>query len=179
MTSFDGVHTISRDKDKWTTTKIGEGNQANPKASRGASEIKRSAGKLDVIATVEPWHGNQIVTYTPPSEKGKLWDRHVVDEQLRWGHGVWFADLDGDGVDELIIGVRRPEREGRRQVRGARGVRLYKSTARAREVGAVHPRRRRRGGRRLVRCGPRRRRQDRNHRGWPRHGQRPHLLEPG
>ncbi len=35
-----------------------------------------------------------------------MWDRHVIDEKLKWGHAVWCADLDGDGDDELIIGVR-------------------------------------------------------------------------
>src|SRR5207302_381037 len=95
---------------KWKRQLLGTGNQANPKGKRGASEIKM--GKLKngkkIIATIEPWHGDQVVVYTEPeaSAKGQLWDRHVIDEQLRWGHAVAFADLDGDGSDELIIGVR-------------------------------------------------------------------------
>ena len=64
-----------------------------------------------MIATVEPWHGTQVVTYTPDDD-AKLWRRHVVDEQLRWGHGVWMADLDGDGADELVIGVRDDPAKG-------------------------------------------------------------------
>ena len=62
---------------------LGEGNQANPKGSRGSSEIKQ--GKLKngrkFIATIEPWHGNQVVVYTESPDGGKLWDRHVIDEQ--------------------------------------------------------------------------------------------------
>jgi hypothetical protein len=135
VTSFEGVHMLDRAsaKDKWTTTKIGVGNQANPKGNRGASEIKNgSVGTKDapsmVIATIEPWHGNQVVTYTRPKE-GKLWDRHVIDEQLRWGHAVWFADLDGDGVDELVIGVRDdPNPKAGDTFKERRGVRLYKCT---------------------------------------------------
>ncbi len=134
VTSYEGVHVITRDKDKWTTTKIGAGNQENPKGNRGASEIKD--GKLGpkgpgVIATIEPWHGNQVVVYTHPKEAGKdkLWDRHVVDDQLRWGHGVWFADLDGDGIDELIIGVRDdPNVKAGDKFTERRGVRIYKNT---------------------------------------------------
>ncbi len=131
VTSYDGVHIIAREKDKWVTTKTGEGNQANPKGNRGASEIKMSNVGVNkpVIATIEPWHGNQVVTYTPPKEAGKLWERHVIDEQLRWGHGVWFADLDGDGANELVIGVRddpNPKMGDTFQER--RGVRVYKCT---------------------------------------------------
>jgi len=101
VTSYDGVHMVSEiTKGKWRTEQLGAGNQANPKSNRGASEIKAThLGKnAPVIATIEPWHGNQVVTYTPPKGDAKLWERHVIDEQLRWGHAVSFADLDGDGA---------------------------------------------------------------------------------
>ncbi len=51
-------------------------------------------------------HGNQVVVYTRPKPGEKLWERQVIDDHLRWGHGVWCADLDGDGDEELVIGVR-------------------------------------------------------------------------
>jgi hypothetical protein len=126
--SYEGVNLLSRDGDKRQRQHIGEGNQANPKSNRGASEIKQ--GKLKngkkYIATIEPWHGNQVVVYTEPKEPGqKLWDRHVIDEQLRWGHGVWCADLDGDGGEELIIGVRDDPAKGD-TFKERRGVRIYK-----------------------------------------------------
>jgi hypothetical protein len=128
VASYEGVSLVQKTPEKWVTTLIGEGNQANPKGNRGASEVKRSGDKLGVIATIEPWHGNQVVTYTP-NAKEKLWDRHVIDEQLRWGHAVWFADLDGDGTDELIIGVRDDPnpKTGDKHVE-RRGVRIYKNT---------------------------------------------------
>jgi hypothetical protein len=49
----------------------------------------------------------------------------VVDEQLKWGHAVWCADLDGDGDEELVIGVR-DDRSGKAGEK--RGVRVYKAT---------------------------------------------------
>ena len=105
--SYEGVTRFSHeDADKWQKIHIGDGNQSNSKGNRGSSEVKE--GKLKngkkVIATIEPWHGNQVVVYTEPTGPGAKWTRHVVDEQLKWGHAVWFADLDGDGGDELVIG---------------------------------------------------------------------------
>lgn len=108
--SYEGVSILEPGDvaGKYKTTRIGEGNQANPKTNRGASEIKEGTlqGKVPYIATIEPWHGNQVVVYTPPASKDQLWERLVLDDHLRWGHGVWCADLDNDGNQELIIGVR-------------------------------------------------------------------------
>jgi len=125
--SYEGVSRLQRDKDgKWTSRHIGEGNQANPKSSLGSSEVKQ--GKLKngkpFIATIEPWHGDQVVVYTQPDDPKELWTRHVLDDKLKWGHAVWCADLDGDGGDELIIGVRDnlSDKPGEKC-----GVRIYKA----------------------------------------------------
>jgi hypothetical protein len=126
--SYEGVHLLTRDgAGKRQTRKLGTGNQDNPAGKRGASEVKQ--GKLKngrrFIATIEPWHGDQVVVYTEPADPAKLWDRHVVDEHLRWGHAVWCADLDGDGSDELIIGVR-DDPDAKAGFKERRGVRIYK-----------------------------------------------------
>lgn len=122
--SYEGVHRLSLEAGKWAKHKVGVGNQDNLKGSRGASEIKQ--GKLkggDYIATIEPWHGNQVVVYTP-GKTGEMWTRRVLDDQLKWGHAVWCADLDGDGEDELVIGVR----DDLSKAAGQRcGVRVYKA----------------------------------------------------
>ncbi len=124
--SYEGVTLLSRDAGgRWGQRRIGTGNQDHPKSNRGASEIRQ--GRLKdgrrVIATIEPWHGHQVVVYNEPADPGQsLWDRHVVDDQLRWGHGVHWADLDGDGQPELIVGVRDDLSPNQR-----RGVRVYKA----------------------------------------------------
>ncbi len=122
--SYEGVGLLERNKEKWNWTKIGEGNQENQKGNRGASEIKMgllNKGKDRYIATIEPWHGNQVVVYTPPTDGKKLWKRTVVDDELKWGHGVWCADLDGDGSEELVIGIR-----DNLSAKFKCGVRIYK-----------------------------------------------------
>lgn len=127
--SFEGVNLLGREPSgKWTRKHLGEGNQANLKSNRGASEIKQLslASGMKYIATIEPWHGGEVVVYAPPRDANKkLWDRLVLDDKLKWGHGVWCADLDNDGNEELLIGVRDnlSNNPGER-----RGVRIYRPT---------------------------------------------------
>jgi hypothetical protein len=128
--SYEGVSLLWRSGGKWVRRHIGAGNQDRPSSNRGSSEVKQGklGGGRPFIATVEPWHGNQVVVYTPPEGGKGLWDRHVIDDRLKWGHAVWCADLDGDGDDELIIGVRDnlSDKPGERC-----GVRIYKATDRS------------------------------------------------
>ncbi|MFN0052302.1 MAG: FG-GAP repeat domain-containing protein [Planctomycetales bacterium] len=108
--SMEGVFLFRKGPDgKLEKTQIGEGSPGPKEPQKsGAGEIKvgRLQGGRPFIATVEPMHGNQIVVYTLPTG-GKLtglWTRHVLDDTLRRGHAVGVADVDHDGVDELIIG---------------------------------------------------------------------------
>lgn len=124
--SFEGVTWLHRSGDQWQQVRLGAGEQARDAPALGASEVKvgELADGTRYIATIEPWHGDQVVVYTPPSEgdslEGRLWDRHVVDPNLAWGHAVWCANLDEDEDEELVIGVRDDRSETFR-----RGVRIY------------------------------------------------------
>jgi hypothetical protein len=78
-----------------------------PGASRGASEIaplRPGAGRIG-LASIEPWHGNQVVVYQAESPAGP-YRRQVLDETLREGHALAVADFDGDGRDEIVAGWR-------------------------------------------------------------------------
>lgn len=123
VASYEGVSLLARSASgKWSRTLIGLGNQ-DTIPDRGASEVKHGklAGGADYIVTIEPWHGFQVVVYTRPAEAGaSLWDRRVLDEELKWGHAVWCADLDGDRDQELVVGVR-DDKSGQARC----GVRVY------------------------------------------------------
>jgi hypothetical protein len=113
LVSFEGVHLLERQADgKWRRMRLGTGNQETS-PNKGASEIKlgKRAGGERYIATIEPWHGHQVVVYTKPDSPRPragewLWKRQVLDEDLKWGHAVWPVNLDGDEDQELVIGVR-------------------------------------------------------------------------
>jgi aldos-2-ulose dehydratase/isomerase family protein/VCBS repeat protein len=120
--SLEGVFLFDRGADgKWTKRKLGEGN-AEENETSGAGEIKlgkfRSGRKY--LATIEPWHGNQVVAYLPPEEEGDLWDRRVLDAKLKQAHALWCADMDGDGDDELVVGWREAS-----EPTGRSGIALY------------------------------------------------------
>ena len=127
LASYEGVSLLNKTTaGKWQRRLVGAGNQDNPASNRGASEIKLGHGGTErFLATVEPFHGHQIVIYTPVKDDKALWHRQVIDDQLKWGHAVWPADLNGDGTDEVIVGVRddKSQKPGER-----RGVRIYQAS---------------------------------------------------
>ena len=107
--SFEGVHLFSSSGVggdlHWTKTHLAAGDQIST-PRRGSSEI--GVGKLNgrqFLATIEPWHGEQVVVYTPPTSGG-LWTRHVIDDTFRDGHALVCADVNGDGKNEIVAGYR-------------------------------------------------------------------------
>ncbi|HEY2158261.1 MAG TPA: hypothetical protein VGH33_21710, partial [Isosphaeraceae bacterium] len=118
VAAWDGVFVLGRTDHGRYMRKIGAGNQES-KPNKGASEVK--VGRLrdgsKYVATIEPWHGFQVVVYRPGAPDAG-WSRTVIDEPLTWGHAVWCADLDGDGDDELVIGQRDPSKDATRTPKG-------------------------------------------------------------
>jgi hypothetical protein len=66
----------------------------------GASDV--GLGRQDgrrFFASVEPWHGNEVVVYT---EKSGAWQRRVIFDKVASGHEVAVIDLNGDGRDDVV-----------------------------------------------------------------------------
>jgi hypothetical protein len=75
-----------------------------PKGGSSDAAVGRLPGGALFIAAIEPWHGNQVVVYRsgPPG----AFTRTVIDTSAVDGHTLVTGDLDGDGVDEVILGQR-------------------------------------------------------------------------
>lgn len=125
LAAHEGIFIVQRlGKGKYLRSVIAP-TPENEKDFKGASEIKmgRLANGTHYFATIEPWHGYQVVTYSYQGN-GKRDKRTVIDEPVSWGHAVWCADLDGDGDEELIIGQRDANKEGTSGNRGP-GIWVY------------------------------------------------------
>jgi len=55
------------------------------------------------VAAIEAWHGNQVVVYQGDELP---MNRVAIDNGIAGGHGLATADLNNDGVDEIIAGGR-------------------------------------------------------------------------
>jgi hypothetical protein len=113
---FMGIYLHRFANGKWTPAEMTKGDP-DPWPKSGTSDIALGRlGAQKFIATIEPWHGNQIVIYTP---NGSAWRRQMIDDGITDGHAVITADVDGDGRDEVIAGQRG----------GARSLVLYAASA--------------------------------------------------
>jgi hypothetical protein len=102
--SFGGIHLFKLGKDgRWSRTEIAKGDPSPwPKSGSGDVAVGR-LGATRFLAAIEPWHGNQVSIYR---QSGGQWARQVIDDAFVEGHTVLAADLNGDGLDEVVAGFR-------------------------------------------------------------------------
>ncbi len=115
--SFSGLHLLQREKNgAWTRTELTKGDAGTCPKCGSSDAAVGYLGHDKFIAAIEAWHGTQVAVY---SQKGKAWQRTVIDDSLTDGHTVSAADLDGDGRDEIVASFRQ----------GTKSVFLYKARA--------------------------------------------------
>ncbi len=88
-----------------------------PSLTSPAGEVRRGhlAPTRPFIATVEPMHGQQLVVY----QGNDYAERLVLSDDLQQGHALACADLMGLGYDQIVVGWREPNRDGKV------GIKLY------------------------------------------------------
>lgn len=112
----EGVHLLQKGGVGWQASRLTE---------KGSGEVR--FGELPngkkMIATVEPFHGNEVVVN--PESSDFLWsgERVILDDSLAEGHALAAADFLGLGYDQVIAGWRKPNAE--KKV----GIRLYVPTS--------------------------------------------------
>ncbi len=100
--SFAGVQVHRFIDGQWHRSLITAGDPADWPQS-GSSEVEvGQLGNRTFVATIEPWHGDQVVVYR---EEQGAWTRQVIGS-IDSGHTIVTADFDGDGRDEVVTGDR-------------------------------------------------------------------------
>jgi hypothetical protein len=104
VASFEGIGlyqaTGSGESMRFTKTLISPGHvDAAPRL--GASDVGTwtNAGGRRIVASVEPWHGNEVVVYT---RSGDEWTRRVIFDEVQGGHEIAVLDLNGDGLADIV-----------------------------------------------------------------------------
>lgn len=102
--SFSGIHAYCLGQSgRWRRLEIAKGDPS-PWPRSGASDVTVGRlGKRRFLASIEPWHGNQVAVYR--QNRGG-WVRQVIDDTLVDGHTIAAADLNNDGLDEIVAGYR-------------------------------------------------------------------------
>ncbi len=105
----EGLFLFDRTDGGWRRQQLAGGAEFS-----GASEVRvgRLASGRRFLASIEPFHGNQLVVYTPPAVAGGLWVRQVIDDGLNGGHAVACGDFIGAGGDQIVAGWRLPNADG-------------------------------------------------------------------
>jgi len=118
----EGVALLDHTSKGWQKTMLVESLDGG---KSGAGEVRAGVfGKTErLIATVEPFHGSMAVLYNQSTAGDKkLWERRILDDNLKEGHALACADLLGLGNDQVIVGWRNPNKAGKV------GINLYLSS---------------------------------------------------
>ncbi len=105
--SAEGIHVFRWMGHKRLKEVLGVGHEGSA-PQRGSSEVavgRFSAGGARFVAAIEPWHGNEVAVYLPPTTPGP-WRREPIDASLEDGHALVCIDVDADGATEIVAGQR-------------------------------------------------------------------------
>ena len=105
--SFLGVYALRFAKGQWKRTLVVKGEPTDWPKCGSSDVIVGHFGRERLLATIEPWHGNNVVIYRRDKD---TWKRHVIDETITDGHTIVAGDFDGNGQDELVVGERQGKR---------------------------------------------------------------------
>lgn len=122
----EAIFLLDRKNTDWGKTKLagdqpgfaGAGEVRLGKAwiTRGEARIRDGVGTLPppdrFIATIEPMHGTNVVVYIS-DQAGNSWKRQVIDSSLSDGHAVATGDLLHKADDQIVIGWRGKNKDGK------------------------------------------------------------------
>ena len=129
VASFEGIglYRATGTGDGMTFEKelLSTGHDSEPAPRLGASDVGVGTSNGErIFASVEPWHGNEVVVYT---EGEGSWQRRVIFDGIGSGHEIAVLDLNGDGYADVIANDN--SRVSERNPNGTPGVHVFFSPA--------------------------------------------------
>jgi hypothetical protein len=109
----EGIKVFSFARNRWTSPPSG----AWLVEGRSFGEVR--AGGMQLVAGIEPMHGNELTVYTPADTKTTAFkqpltlNRTVLTSELNQGHGLATADLLNQGRLQVVAGWREPDHAGK------------------------------------------------------------------
>jgi len=112
----EGIFHFVQEGGAWKSYQLAGNAGSENGGFKGAGEVRQ--GKLpngeNFLVSVEPMHGNQVVVYTAPEKTAPgAWHRQVIDSSLNEGHAVACGDLLGIGSDQVVVGWRGKDAQGK------------------------------------------------------------------
>jgi hypothetical protein len=108
----EGVFHFIRSGTEWQTYQL-----SGVAIESGAGEVRvgRLPGGKRFLATIEAMHGNQLVVYTQSAngDSKDSWTRHLIDGSLKEGHALACGDILRAGFDQIVVGWRGKNSEGK------------------------------------------------------------------
>ncbi len=116
VASKEGLFELSRSAPQWRARQLA-GNQEGHSGFPGAGEVRngRLPNGAPFLATVEPMHGDTLACYIPPptNAPAAFWARKVIYTGLKEGHALACGDLLGTGSDQIVVGWRGRDEQGK------------------------------------------------------------------
>lgn len=107
--SYEGLSILRLNKEGKAECALWHEGHQGEGAAKGSSEIALGTiGDETFYAAIEPRHGNVLAIYqgdVRAVDSAKP-ERKVIDDQIQVGHGLLCADLDADGISEILVGDR-------------------------------------------------------------------------
>jgi hypothetical protein len=103
--ALEGIYSIDWKGYAWVTSQIA-GQAVGHQNFIGASEARMGRFENDsfFVASIEPFHGNQLVVYTP--DGNSLYRRSMISDSLNGGHALLIDDFLLNGSLQIIAGWR-------------------------------------------------------------------------